>query len=85
MAQRNRTSTDIVAQILNTANYSGSITKSKIMYKAHISFTQLKEYTSVMVESDLLKYDENKQAYGVTDRGLRFLKVYEHINKLIHS
>ncbi len=84
MAQRNRTSTDIVAQILNAANYSGSITKSKIMYEAHISSTQLKEYTSVMVESDLLKYDENKKAYGVTDRGLRFLKVYKHINKLIH-
>jgi predicted transcriptional regulator len=85
MAQRNRTSTDILAQILNAANYSGSITKSKIMYKANISYTQLKEYTSVMVESDLLRYDENKQTYRVTDRGLRFLKVYEHINKLIHS
>jgi predicted transcriptional regulator len=84
MAQRNRTSTDILAQILNAANYSGSINKSKIMYKANISYTQLKEYTSIMVESDLLKYDENKQTYRVTDRGLRFLKVYEHINELIH-
>jgi predicted transcriptional regulator len=85
MAQRNRTYTDILAQILNTANYSGSITKSKIMYKANISHTQLKEYTSIMVENDLLKYNENEQTYRVTDRGLRFLKVYEHINKLIQS
>lgn len=76
---------DIIAQILNAANYSGNITKSKIRYKAFLSYTQLREYTSVMVESDLLKYDENKQTYRVTDRGLRFLKVYEQIDKLIGS
>lgn len=85
MVQKTRSSVDIIAQILNAANYSGSITKSKIMYEAYLSHAQLKEYTSVMVESDLLKYDENKHTYRLTGRGLRFLKLYGQIDKLIHS
>jgi predicted transcriptional regulator len=47
-----RSRTDIVSQILEAAN--GGATKTKIMYKAYLSYAQLKEYLSVLVENGLL-------------------------------
>ncbi len=73
MAQKTRNISDIIAQILNIANRGGNITKSKIIYEVHLSYAQLKEYTPVMVESDLLKYDENERAHiGSQTEGFAF-------------
>ena len=43
-----RSRTDIVALILEAAN--GRATKTKIMYKAFLSYAQLKEYLTVLLE-----------------------------------
>jgi predicted transcriptional regulator len=53
-----RSRTDIVSQILEAAN--GGATKTKIMYKAYLSYAQLKEYLSVLVENGLLDYQEGE-------------------------
>ena len=45
-----RSRTEIVAMILEAAN--GGATKTKIMYKAFLSYAQLKEYLSVLIEND---------------------------------
>ena len=39
---KNRSRTEIVSNILEAAN--GGVTKTKIMYKAFLSYNQLKEY-----------------------------------------
>jgi predicted transcriptional regulator len=41
----NRDRTEIVSMILEAAN--GRVTKTKIMYKAFLSYAQLKEYLSL--------------------------------------
>ncbi len=51
-----RSRTEIVAMILEAAN--GGATKTKIMYKAFLSYAQLKEYLSVLIENDLIEYIE---------------------------
>lgn len=53
-----RSRTDIVSQILEAAN--GGATKTKIMYKAYLSYAQLKEYLSVLLENGLLEYQEGE-------------------------
>ena len=53
MAHRNRyrNRIEIICQILEVAN--GGVTKKiEIMYKANLSYTQLKEYGMVLAESD---------------------------------
>ena len=40
-----RTNTEIVVIMLDAAN--GGTTKTKIMYKAYLSYNQLKEYLSI--------------------------------------
>ena len=75
-----RSRTDIVTQILQAAN--GGSTKTKIMYKAYLSYAQLKEYLSILIENDLLKYSEGEQIYKTTEKGLKFLKVYDQMSDL---
>ena len=54
----NRSRTEIVAMILYVANEGGVETKTKIMYFAFLSYNQLKEYLSVLVENNLIEYLE---------------------------
>jgi predicted transcriptional regulator len=51
-----RSRTEIVSMILEAEN--GGATKTRIMYKAFLSFAQLREYLSLLVENNLLEYLE---------------------------
>jgi len=83
MRYRNRT--DIVAQILEAANGGGDdgggggATQAKIMYNAFLSYAQLEEYLTLMVENGLLKYDQRGQIYKTTEKSNRFLRLYNQI------
>lgn len=76
-----RSRTEIVEMILQ-ATRSGA-TKTKIMYKAYLSYTQVKEYLSFMLENELIKYEEGTQLYRVSEKGLHFLQVYGEISDLV--
>ena len=76
-----RSRTDIVSQILEAAN--GGATKTKIMYKAYLSYAQLKEYLSTLLESGLLEYQEGNQVFRTTAKGMEFIKTYSKIGEMI--
>jgi predicted transcriptional regulator len=74
---------EIVAMILDAAN--GGATKTKIMYKAFLSYAQLREYLSVLIENTLIEYIEGSQTYKTTEKGLNFLKMHNEIGELLSS
>jgi predicted transcriptional regulator len=76
-----RSRTDIAAAILEVA-VDGAI-KTKIMYKAFLSFPQLKEYLSVLEEKGLLDYVATDREYRTTEKGRQFLKMYKDIGQMI--
>jgi predicted transcriptional regulator len=78
-----RSRTEIVAMILEAAN--GGATKTRIMYKAFLSYAQLREYLSVLIENNLLEYLEGSQNYKTTEKGLNFLKMHNEIGELLHT
>jgi predicted transcriptional regulator len=78
-----RSRTEIVAMILEAAN--GGTSKTKIMYKAFLSYAQLREYLSVLIENNLLEYLEGSQTYKTTEKGLNFLKMHDEIGELLHT
>jgi len=78
-----RSRTEIVAMILETAN--GGATKTKIMYKAFLSYAQLREYLSVLIENTLLEYLQGSQTYKTTEKGLNFLKMHNEIGELLQT
>jgi predicted transcriptional regulator len=75
-----RSRTDICSQILDAAN--GGTTKTKIMYKAYLSYAQLKEYLSVLIENGLLEYVEGQQLYRTSEKGLQFLRSYAQMSDM---
>lgn len=78
-----RSRTDIVAMILQAA--IGGTTKTKLMYKAFLSYAQLKEYIALLIENDLLEYHEGDQKYVTTSKGNKFLNIYGEISHLISN
>jgi predicted transcriptional regulator len=77
----NRSRTEIVGMILEAAN--GGASDTKIMYKALLSFNQLKEYLTLLMENDLLEYEIGKQSYRTTKKGTRLLRIYHQIDELV--
>jgi predicted transcriptional regulator len=53
------------------------------MYKAYLSYAQLKEYLSVLVENGLLDYQEGELKYKTTDKSLRFMRTYDEIGEMV--
>lgn len=78
-----RSRTEIISMILEAAN--GGATKTKIMYKAFLSYAQLREYLSVLIENNLLEYLEGMQTYKTTEKGLNLLKMHNEIGELLQS
>lgn len=79
---KNRSKTDIVGLILEVANVGGA-TKTKIMYKAFLSSSQLKEYLAILTENNLLEFEEERQFYRTTEKGIRFLQMYAQVHEMM--
>ena len=77
----NRSRTEIVGNILDVAN--GGTSKTKIMYITFLSYGQLKEYLSILIENNLIEYLDGTQTYKTTEKGLQFLKMHREIRKLL--
>ena len=76
-----RSRTEIVGNILDAAN--GGATKTKIMYKAFLSYVQLKEYLSVLIENALLEYIDGTHKFKTTEKGLNYLKMHKESRELL--
>jgi predicted transcriptional regulator len=76
-----RSRMDIIATILESARKGAS--KTKLMYGAYLSYSQLKEYLAFLQNRNLLSLDEKTQTLWPTDRGLHFLNVYDEVRDMI--
>ena len=77
-----RSRTEIVGLILEAAN-GGGATKTKIMYKAFLSFAQLREYLTMLQDNGLIEYEGGKQTYRTTEKGMRLLHIYNKMYELV--
>lgn len=83
---RRRDRHDIIVEILKTA-MEGRI-KTHIMYKAKLSYAQLREYLPSLVangflENTTIKHkSRHKRVFRTTPKGLRLIENFESINKL---
>jgi predicted transcriptional regulator len=78
---KNRSRTEIVSMMLDAAN--GGATKTKIMYVAFLSYNQLNEYLSLLIENNLIEYLDGTKTFRTTEKGLHFLKMHNEIAELL--
>jgi len=81
MPVKYRSRTDIASAILEIA--VGGAIKTRIMYKAFLSFPQLKEYLGLLTEKGLLEYIATDHEYRTTDKGKQFIRLYKDVGHLI--
>jgi len=55
------------------------------MYKAFLSYAQLKEYLILLEANGLLEYKEAESKFITTSKGLKFLGIYDQLNLLVPS
>jgi len=77
----NRSRTEIVGNILEAAN--GGTSKTKIMYTAFLSYGQLKEYLSILIENNLIEYLDGDNKFKTTEKGLNLLKIHKEMAELL--
>jgi len=73
----------IISEILSIAK-DGAL-KTQIMYKANLSFAQLNEYLSLLLEMKFLEpiVLNEKTIYKTTPKGLEYLQSYSEISDLL--
>jgi predicted transcriptional regulator len=78
-----RSRMDIVSKILQVAN--GGAAKTKIMYSAFLSYSQMKEYLMMLTQNDLLSYDLDTRTFKTTEKGLRLIEVYNQMDGMVKA
>lgn len=78
-----RSRTEIVGIILEVARQGA--TKTKIMYDAYLSYTQLTEYLSFLIENKMIKRQEGTELYRLTEKGHKFYLKCKEIEDMIDT
>jgi predicted transcriptional regulator len=75
---------DIIANILNSirSNEDVGASKSHIVEIADVSYMKLREYSPLLDEYKLWKFDDETKLYTITTRGLEYLELYQLISEL---
>jgi len=76
-----RSRVDIVAAMIQSA--VGGATKTKLMYSAFLSHSQVEEYLEFLRAKRLISFIPDKKRYVPTDRGIQFLKMYGEIKDTV--
>ena len=53
------------------------------MYNAFLSYNQLKDYLSILIENNLIECLEGNNTFKTTEKGLNFLKMHNEIGELL--
>jgi len=82
-SRRRRDRLSIMAELLGVAREGAH--KTRIMYQASLSFAQLNEYLTLVIDLNLLEAvkTSKRTIYKTTEKGLRFLQSYRGIMELL--
>jgi predicted transcriptional regulator len=77
-----RTKFEIASNILSVA-LEGTASKRRLMYASFLSSSQINGYLNFLTANELIMMDEKTHVYALTEKGMRFLHIYDDLNKLI--
>jgi predicted transcriptional regulator len=83
MNQKRRDQLSIIATILDSTR-SGSL-KTKIMHNANLSFSQLNDYLTFMIDNGLIRQTtvKGRESYIATVKGILFAQMYRELLSMI--
>lgn len=72
---------EITAQILESAN-GNRVRLTKIMFDGYLSHTVTKEYLVLLIEQGLIEYLDGDRTFKTTEKGMKFLRIHDRVEKL---
>ncbi len=79
---KTRDRTEIIGLILQAVEGEPP-TRSKMMYQSMLNFKQVTDYTSLLIQQELLSYSKLDRTYTITDKGRQFLALFSETSKLL--
>jgi predicted transcriptional regulator len=70
---------DIIAMILEALNCE----RGRLIVTRFLSPDQLRNYLTILQENHMLVYEEEKQIYKTTNKGMCFLQIYNQVGDLV--
>ena len=71
--------------MLRSASKGNGAFKTRIMYDAFLSFSQLEVYFPLLLRNGLLEYDEVMKTYKITEKGSHVLELSDSLNHVIET
>jgi predicted transcriptional regulator len=78
---------EIIGEILNlTADGGNGAVKTSIVYRANLNFNIANRYLNMLLQEGLVRVvDGPTMKYRITERGLKFLEMYEDMKGMAKS
>jgi predicted transcriptional regulator len=81
---KNRSRIEIIAaDILERIMNDGTMSSSKLMLKAFLTYKQSKEYLPFLLQNEFVKYDDKDRTLRITSKGLHFLEMYNRLPEFV--
>ena len=81
-AARNRSRQEIICDILSIVELGG-VTKTKVMYRASLSYAQLKSYESYLQSNKLIEISKADDIWILTDKGKQYLEACKLVEQIV--
>ena len=83
LRHRTRSKFEIIAFILkSTQGYTGA-TITQIQYETHVSYKQLKDYLTLLIQHKLIEFVREEKMFRITERGINALNIFDEMDKLV--
>ena len=82
MRTKKRSRSEIFPFILRAVN-TNAATASEVQFRAYLSFQQLKECLTILIEHSLIDYATKEKRFKITPRGIHALGAYNKMDELL--
>ena len=77
-----RSRSEIVSNILRVVA-SSKATKTRLMYGAYLSYTQLEEYMGFILQQGLINQVPETNLYQLSEKGMQYLNLSDELSQLL--
>jgi predicted transcriptional regulator len=74
---RRRDKEEIIYEILRAAQVP--TTKTRLIYRSYLSGTEVNEYIRLLIQRNMLRFNELGTRLVITNEGKRFMQIYENM------
>ena len=83
---KHRSKIEIIADILECVVNDSTLSSSRLMFKAFLTYKQTKEYLPFLLQTEFIKYndkDDKTSTFRITTKGLQFLEMYNRLPEFV--